>query len=435
MKIFKNDHNVLDDNSLSLLCPIEILDIPPVVYIALSQHTGNPAIPIVKVNDKVKTGQLIAKAQGNISAHIHSSVSGTVTEIKETEGKKGKISTEIVIRTEGDEWLENIDRSNKLIKTTLLTPSQIINRIFEAGIVDLNGVPYPSHIKINVQQGQKAKLLIINATESESYIAADCRIMLEKTEEFIVGTHILMKALGIEKAHIAINRNKKEIIEKIKEISKNYFGIEITPLSEKYLVNGKKYLIKAITGEKIPETVSSLAAGYVVHDIESTFAIYEAVQKNKPLIEHIVTFIDLETKKAHNVLTRIGTPIIHIIEKFSEFSPQRKRMIHGNTVKGKELIDLNTPITKKTIGFCSYPKDNIAFICIRCSNCVDVCPAGIEPYRIALLSKQSKYFEIDVDSLSHCTNCGNCARVCPSGRHIVDLIRDARKILKPRNQN
>ena len=222
------------ENKLSADSAIQVLPIPQMVSIPIAQHIGAPATPIVKKNDVVKVGQLIAKSSGFVSANIHSSVSGTVFKLDDIMDASGFRKTSVIIKVDGDEWLEDIDRSADLVKEISLSKEEIVKKIAEAGIVGLGGATFPAHVKLSVPPGKTAEVLIINAVECEPYLTSDHRVMLEKGDEVLVGTQILMKALAVDKAIIGIENNKPDAIAHLTSLASKYQGIEICPLKTQY---------------------------------------------------------------------------------------------------------------------------------------------------------------------------------------------------------
>ncbi len=289
MKTFRLGGIHPPENKLSANEQIMELPLPAVVSIPVGQHIGAPATPLVKKGDKVKTGQLIASSLGFVSANIHSSVSGTVTKVDKIPDSSGYPRPGIVIKVEGDEWEEQIDRSPELVRECSLTGREIVEKIQAAGIVGMGGATFPTHIKLVPPKGMKADLLIINGVECEPYLTADNRLMVEKSREILVGTELLMKALGVKKACLGIEENKPEAIRLMKVATTGFPGITVEVLKVKYPQGGEKQLIKAVTGREVPSGALPVAVGCVVSNVGSAFAVYEAVQKNKPLFERVVT--------------------------------------------------------------------------------------------------------------------------------------------------
>ena len=187
------------ENKISAGKSIQNIEIPEQVIIPLSQHIGAPCQPIVKKGDKVKVGTKIGKSVGYVSANIHSSVSGTVLKIDKALDSSGYRRDAVFIKTEGDEWDESIDRSNNIKREFDLSSEKILSKISEAGIVGMGGATFPTHVKLTPPPGTKPEVLIINGVECEPYLTSDHALMLEKTEEILVGTTIIMKALKDKK--------------------------------------------------------------------------------------------------------------------------------------------------------------------------------------------------------------------------------------------
>lgn len=406
---------------------IEILPLPKTVYIPISQHIGAPSKPIVAKGDKVRVGDIIAESAGFVSANIHSSVSGTVVKIDNVLDSSGYKRPSIIIDIDGDEWNESIDRSSDLKKEISLTEKEIINKINESGIVGLGGAAFPTHVKLSVPEGKKIDVLIINAVECEPYLTADHRVMLEKAEEMLVGVQILMKAINVNRAVIGIENNKPDAISHLKELVKDYPGIEVHALKVQYPQGGEKQLIKALINREVPSGALPLNVGAVVQNVGTALAVYEAVQKNKPLFERVVTLTGKSVKKPSNFLVRIGTPIVDLIEAAGGLPEDTGKIINGGPMMGKAINSLDIPVVKGTSGILIMPnelsKRKKESTCIRCAKCVSVCPQGLEPYLLNKLSLLEKDDKLETNGVMDCIECGSCSYTCPAGLPLLDYIR------------
>ena len=430
MKTFKIGGVHPKENKLSAHNSIEVLSIPKVAYIPLSQHLGAPSIPVVEKGAKVKVGQLIAKAQGFISANIHSSVSGTVVKIDDVIDSSGYKRKSIVINVEGDEWLDDIDRSKELKTDINLETKQIIDKIHEMGVVGLGGATFPTYVKMMVPEGKKAEVLVINGVECEPYLTSDHRLMLERGEEMLVGIKILMKALGVNKAVIGIESNKMDAIQHLAGLINNSKGIEIEPLKVMYPQGGEKQLIKSVLNREVPSGKLPIEVGCVVQNVGTALAVYEAVQKNKPLVERVVTVTGLLIKKPSNFMVRIGTPITELFEAAGGLPEDTGKIVNGGPMMGKAINSSDVPVVKGTSGIIAFPESKSrrpeVLNCIRCAKCVSVCPMGLEPYLISNISETLKHEDAEVERVMDCMECGSCSYVCPSGRPLLDNIRIAK---------
>lgn len=406
---------------------IEALPLPKQVSIPIAQHIGAPSKPIVKKGDTVKVGDKIAESTGFVSANIHSSVSGTVVKVDQVLDSTGYKRPCVIIDVEKDVWNENIDRSIDLKKEISLTDKEIIQRINDSGIVGLGGATFPSHVKLSVPDGKKIDVLIINGVECEPYLTSDHRLMLEKAEEMLVGIQILMKALSVNLAQIGIENNKPDAIEHLQNLVKDYPGIEVHPLKVQYPQGGEKQLIKALIKREVPSGGLPLDVGAVVHNVGTAYAVYEAVQKNKPLIERVVTVTGKSVQKPSNFMVRIGTPVSELIEAAGGLPEDTGKVINGGPMMGKALNSLDVPVVKGASGILIMPKElsqrKNEINCIRCAKCVSVCPQGLEPYLLNRLAQLEKNDKLETNGVMDCIECGSCAYTCPAGLPLLDYIR------------
>lgn len=278
-----------------------------------------------------------------------------------------------------------------------------------------------------VPQGKKAEVLIINGVECEPYLTADHRLMLEKGEEIMVGISILMKGLGVNKAVIGIENNKPDAIAHLQKLANNYQGISVAALKVKYPQGAEKQLIKAITGREVPSLKLPIEVGCVVNNVGTAFAVYEAVQKNKPLIERIVTVTGKNLSKPSNLLVRIGTPVSELISYCGGLPADTGKIISGGPMMGKALNNADVPVVKGTSGILVIKNEEsrrrATENCIRCAKCVSVCPMGLEPYLLERLVNASEIQTAADNQILDCMECGSCQFICPSTRPLLDYIR------------
>ncbi|MBR4621018.1 MAG: electron transport complex subunit RsxC [Salinivirgaceae bacterium] len=429
-------------NKLSAANAIVGAQLPKTAIIPLAQHIGAPANAVVQKGDKVKVGQLIGEANGFVSANIHSSVSGTVSKVDLAVDVAGFKKPAVFIDVEGDEWLETIDRTDTLIEEIKDDAKTIVGKIKDAGIVGMGGATFPAHVKLAIPEGKKADFLIINGVECEPYLTADHRLMLEKSAELIVGVKILMKAIGVEKAYIGIEANKPDAISKLTDLCAKEQGIEVVPLKLKYPQGGEKQLINAVSGREVPSGKLPIDAGAVVQNVGTAFAVYEAVQKNKPLIERIVTVTGDTVATPSNFRARIGTPVAELIAAAGGDVEKSGKIISGGPMMGKAMTNLESTVTKGTSGILMLSEEKAvrpeAGPCIRCAKCVDACPMGLEPYLLMQYSQHQMWAEDEANHIMDCIECGCCIFSCPAKRPILDYVRLGKntvgKIIRSRKQ-
>ena len=415
------------ENKLTAAKQTEVLPLPVSVAIPVSQHIGALTTVIFNKGDSVKTGKVISGSNGFVSVNIHSSVSGKVNKIDSIVDTTGYKQTAVFIDVEGDEWVDSVDRSDDIITDIKLSSEEIISRCQESGIVGLGGATFPSHVKLSVPSGKRCDLLIINGVECEPYLTADHRLMLEKGKEILVGISILMKALKIKRAQVGIENNKTDAIVHLKKLAASFEGIEICPLRVKYPQGAEKQLIKALTGREVPSGRLPIDVNVVVHNAGTAFAVYEAVQKNKPLIERVVNITGKTLANPGNYLVRIGTPVSLLIEKAGGLPDDTGKIISGGPMMGKALINTDIPVVKGMSGIILFPSSESDRMpsqpCIRCAKCVSVCPLGLEPYLLMLLAQKGLFEKAEEERITDCMECGSCSYTCPAGRPLLDYIR------------
>lgn len=415
------------DNKLSASAPLAQLPLPKQVTIPIIQHIGAPAKVVVQRGDTVKVGQVIAQHEGFISSNIHASCSGRIGIIEEVMDSSGFKHLAVNIRVKGDDWLETIDRTDTLVEEISLSRDEIVARVMEAGVVGMGGAGFPSHAKIKVPEGKTIDTLIINGVECEPYLTADHRLMLEKPREIIVGVRILMRALGVSRAIIGIEDNKHDAIELFDEWLREDKQIEVQPLEVQYPQGGEKQLIQAVLDREVPSGGLPADVGVIVHNVGTTFAIYEAVQKNKPLVERVVTVTGKDVKQPSNFWVRIGTPVIELITAAGGLPESTGKVVSGGPMMGKAIADLEVPVAKVTSGILmiaqAETKRAEEYNCVHCGKCIEACPMGLEPYRLLLLSKAGQSEKSKRENVLDCIECGSCSFVCPSNRPILDYIR------------
>lgn len=429
------------ENKLSEGKPITDLPLPAQVVIPVAQHIGAPATAIVNKGDTVKAGQIIATSKGFVSANIHSSVSGKVNKIDLMPDSTGYKQMSVVIDVAGDEWEESIDRTDHLVQNISLSKEDIVKRCLESGIVGLGGATFPSHVKLSVPPGKKCDVLIINGVECEPYLTSDHQLMMEKSEEILTGVTLLMKALGVGKAMIGIENNKPDAIEKLGKLAEKYSGISVHALKVKYPQGGEKQLIKALINREVPSGRLPIDVGTVVHNTGTAFAVYEAVQKNKPLFERVVTITGKSVANPGNFRVRIGTPVSALIEAAGGLPGDTGKIVNGGPMMGKALSSPDVPVVKGTSGIILFPGNESKRVkshaCIRCSKCISVCAMSLEPYLLMTLTEKSLFEKAEKEKITDCMECGSCSYVCPAGRPLLDYIRLGKssvlKLMRERN--
>lgn len=425
-----------EENKLSNDAATQVAALPVQAIFPLSQHIGAPAKPVVAKGDKVKVGTMIAEAGGFVSAPIYSSVSGTVLKIDTAVDATGYRKPAIIINVDGDEWEESIDRSNKLETVEEhpeLTPEEIVNRIKVAGVTGMGGAGFPTFIKLCPPPTAKAECVIINAVECEPYITADYRLMLEKSDEILVGLELLMKAAKVTRGYIGIETNKPQAIELLADKCAKKFGgsayeVEVVPLKQRYPQGGEKQLVDAVINRQVPAPPAiPVNVGAIVQNVGTAFAVYEAVMKHKPLFERYTTVTGKKLRQPGNYLVRMGTPMKDLIAVCGGMPEEDSKVLAGGPMMGKALTSTDVPVCKGTNSVTILSGEDAVRKepqpCIRCAKCVSACPMGLEPYLLAKLSAVSNWERCESEDIGSCIECGSCQFTCPAHRPLLDNIR------------
>ncbi|MDR0744992.1 MAG: electron transport complex subunit RsxC [Mediterranea sp.] len=415
------------ENKYSAHQPIRIATVPAKAVIMLGQHIGAPAKPVVAKGDVVKVGTLIAEANGFVSAAVHSSVSGKVAKIDSIIDAGGYAKPAIFIDVDGDEWEGHIDRTPGLVKECTLSAEEIVRKIADAGIVGLGGACFPTQVKLTPPPAAKAECILINAVECEPYLTADHQLMLERAEEIMVGVNLLMKAVKVNKAFIGIENNKPDAIALMAKVASGYAGVTVVPLKVRYPQGGEKQLIDAVMSRQVASGALPVSVGAVVQNVGTAYAVYEAVQKNKPLVERVITVTGKSVKQPSNFLARIGTPVQQLIDACGGLPEDTGKIISGGPMMGKALVNTDVPTAKGSSGILimntKEAKRGERKSCIRCAKCAGVCPMGLEPYLLSVLAEKGDFERTESERVMDCIECGSCQFTCPARLPLLDYCR------------
>ena len=423
------------DNKIARGRAIEVLPLPKTVYVSMAQHLGAPAKPLVAAGDSVRTGQVIAEPGGFISAFVHSPVTGTVKSIAPRKDLAGNLVTHIEIAVADEEvWAEGIDLTPGLVTELPSDVPAMLDRIKANGVVGLGGATFPTHVKLNPGPNAHPECLILNGAECEPFLTSDFRIMVERPKEIVVGAAIMQKILGGCKCVIGIEENKPEAIEAMgKAVAElGYQGISVQPLKKRYPQGGEKQLIDAVMHRQVKSGALPISVGAVVQNVATSLAVYEAVQKNRPLITNTLTVTGdcLPVEKQHNYLFRIGVPLSFIAEYAGGIPEGAAKLVSGGPMMGRAIsnIDACTVKGSSSILYLSEaltkrkPESN----CIRCGKCADACPMGLEPFLLNRLYKAGDLGQLEDNAAQDCIECGCCLYSCPANIPLLDNIRQAK---------
>ncbi|ROR31809.1 electron transport complex protein RnfC [Mobilisporobacter senegalensis] len=402
----------------------------------LSQHIGAPGKPVVAVGDKVVVGQIIAEASSFISANVISSVSGTVKAIEKRLSVSGDKMESIII--ENDNEYNTIDGFGTHRDYTKLSKEEIRNIVKEAGIVGLGGAGFPTHVKLTPKDDSKIEYILVNGAECEPYLTSDYREMLEEPEKIVEGLKVVKRLFENAKALIVIEDNKPDAIEKIKQVIKPEDEIEVKVLKTKYPQGSERQLIGAVTGRKISAGQLPAEVGCLVDNIDTIIAIYNAVCKNIPLIRKIITVTGDAIANPGNFSVRLGTNYTELLEAAGGYKTEPAKVISGGPMMGISLFSIDVPVVKNSSALLCLTKDEVAEYeptpCIKCGNCVSVCPCRLVPQKMYEYAIHSDHEGYEKMNGMECYECGCCSYICPAKIRLTQAFKETRRsIMKERS--
>lgn len=417
---------------------VEILPQGDAIFL-MQQHTGAICQPIVREGDRVLAGQMIADAVAAISAPIHSSISGIVSEITEIPYTLGTKVPAIIVKN--DHKYEETEPIQELCDYRELSRNEIIDIVHGAGIIGMGGAAFPTYIKLNPSNFEDIHSIILNGCECEPYITCDHRLMLQGATKIVEGLNIILYLFPNAKGYIGIEDNKPDAIKAIQKaiddlgVSKS---IQVKVLETKYPQGSEKQLVSAILDREIPTGKLPADVGCIVQNVGTAYAIYEAVVEGRPPISRIVTVTGGAIANSQNFMARVGTSFQELIDAAGGFVEKPAKVISGGPMMGVTMPNTNVPITKATTAILCPTKEETCIPeesnCISCGRCVRACPMGLLPL---YLDKFGRREDIDrfqkLNGLS-CIECGCCAYICPAHLRIVNTIRNTKKIIKDNNK-
>ena len=397
----------------------------------LSQHIGAPAKPIVKKGDRVLAGQLIAEAAGFVSANIHASVSGTVKTIEPRLTSSGSKVNSIII--ENDKQYETMAYTPNDKPLDELTREEVIDAIQKAGIVGMGGAGFPTHVKLSPKNLDDIDFIIVNASECEPYLTSDYRRIIDDSDKVIEGLRIVLAIFPNAQGIIAVEDNKPKAIKLLQDKLAGDARIRVNAMPTKYPEGAERQLIFANTGRYINSSMLPADAGCIVHNVDTVYAICEAVREGKPLTERLVTVSGDAIKNPCNIRMKIGTNYQELIDCAEGFSKDPAKLVAGGPMMGKAIYTTDIPATKSSSAILALSEDAVAEMepsaCIRCGRCIEVCPGRVMPNKLATLAARNDIDAFVKNNGMECCECGCCSYVCPARRHLTQMIAGTRKLV------
>jgi len=429
---FRHGIHPRDYKELTADLPLERMPFAPELVLPLSQHLGAPSVPIVKKHQRVQRGEVIAEAGGYVSAVLHAPATGTVRGIERRNHPSGNMVDAIVI--EPDPASPQMLLNEGPLVWDSMTPPELVELVRSGGFVGLGGAAFPTHVKLAVPEGKRARFFIVNAAECEPFLNSDYRILLERTESIFLGMRVIMKLLGSEMSYIGVELNKMDAVERLRALMPSDLPCEVVPLETKYPQGAEKMLTEAVLKKEIPSGQLPIDIQVLVNNVGTISAIGDLVQFNQPLVERVVTVTGPGIERPANLMIPIGTKISDVIAFCGGLKDDVRQILFGGPMMGSAQRALDVPIMKGTSGLLFLTETEVVprqeYACIKCQRCVDACPVFLNPSRLGSLARMRLYEDMLDFNILDCMECGSCSYVCPSNIPLVQRFRVAKTLLK-----
>ena len=429
LKTFRGGVHAPDRKEATRGKPIEVLPAPARVVIPLQQHTGAPCEALVKEGDLVSLGQKIGESKSFVSAPVHASIAGKVTAVQALPHPVlPKPVLSVVIEAEAASAGSPEGWPAAAGGWQALDNEEIKKRIREAGVVGLGGAAFPTHVKLSPSAEKPIDSLVLNGVECEPYLTNDHRLMLERGEEILEGARIVQKVLGVRRVCLGIEANKLDAIRHMTKLAAGT-GVEVVGLKVKYPQGAEKQLIKAVLGREVPSGGLPFDVGVVVQNVGTVLAVLEAVASGKPLIERVLTVSGDGVAEPKNLLVRIGTSFAAVLAACGGTQANGEaKVLMGGPMMGIAQYSLEVPVIKGTSGILVFRRgrQEKETPCIKCGRCVEVCPMGLMPVRIADYAEKDNFAMCLEYGVKDCIECGACAFVCDTKRPLVHWVKYAK---------
>ncbi len=419
--------------------PIEDLPAPAEVRLPLHQHAGAPAVPVVEKRANLAIGDLVGEAPAALGARVHASIAGHALPLTAALLPNGRRALAVGIRAAGAdrEALRFADAFAGPWDLPEVTPEEIVRAVRSAGIVGLGGASFPSHVKLQRDRGRPVDTVVANGAECEPYLTGDERVMIEAPGAVVAGLALAMRAVGAERGVVAVEDDKVEAIGRLgEELARGHPGVSLAVRPAAYPTGDERQLVRSVLGRVVPAGGLPLDVGAVVFNVQTAAAIARAVLRGASLTHRVLTVGGPGISRPRNLFVPIGASVGDLVEACGGLSEDACRVVAGGPMMGFTVSDLSVPVTKGTTGIVALTGREVpgrgAAPCIRCGRCLEVCPRGLAPTRIARAASAGDLDLARRWDLEACVECGCCAWACPSGIPLVQQIRAGKAGLRRR---
>lgn len=426
LRTFKGGLHIPDHKEDTDKIPTRTLEGAPVHIFPVHQHIGALLDVRVKVGDRVKVGTVLADSDAFLAVPLHSSISGTVTEIKPYYHPSGTETTAVFVE---NDYTYETEEPFAHERVENMSPSEIVGWIRRAGIVGMGGAGFPTHAKLSPPKEKTITHVIVNAAECEPYLTSDHRRLLEEPEKIVAGLRICLRIFGLKKGYIGIEANKPDAAEAVNALKND--RVEVVMLKTKYPQGSEKHLIKAVTGKNVPSGGLPADAGAIVINVDTAYEIANAFESGMPTLSRIITVAGDCIKNPCNFNVRLGTPFEFVINAAGGYSAQPKKLINGGPMMGIAQYTDKVPTIKTTSAILALSDAADVYsgesVCIHCGKCVAHCPMHLMPFKLACYASENDLEMCLKSHITDCIECGLCSYLCPGKQGPVQKIRMAKQ--------
>lgn len=408
----------------TLDCVPAPIPVPERVTIPLAVTGGSPSVSVVKANDVVAVGQLIASPGEGLGVPKYASVSGKVGPMETVRMPDGAISDAVVIVSDGEQTV-----FEGVAPPAVTNGREFIEAVKRSGLMGLGGEGFPSWAKLAVNG---IETIILNGMESELYTTCDHRAMVEQAKDVIEGAQLAAKFLNARKIVAAVPETDKAAVEALK--AADFMDVELRELPERYPLGADRLLVNAVMGKSVPRGKEPADMGVVVLNVSTAAFLARYLRTGMPLVSRVVTVDGSLVNKPGNFITPLGTPVGKLFEAAGGLREEPTKVICGGPVGGAALPSLDYPLLARYGAVVALDAKEGAVpapgACIQCGRCVADCPMGLMPTNIYKAREEGDGAALDECRADLCLGCGICSYVCPAKRDLITSNKLAKKMLK-----
>lgn len=355
----------------------------------------------VRDNEYVYKNDIVAMdSKGHI---VHSSVSGRVLGVKDMPYYGGEMVSSLVVENDFKENIRVRKSARKYINN--YTKQDLLNVLIDASITYKDAFMYE---KVR----EKAEVLFINGVENEPYFGNKNFIFKDNLDELLETIDLLGNCMEVQSILLVVKNVEEELIENLVSLLGTYPRIKLKLVNDAY-PNGMAEVLKKKF--KVKEAI--------VFDINEIALIYEAIKREVPVTERIITITGNAVEPKAAVKVKMGALLSEVFVTKFNFTEERVDVYLNGMMSGTLVSSLKVVIDSHIEGVLVMKRTTEEVEpCIKCGLCSKNCPMGLNPKYV-----YDHEGRVKKEYYSPCIGCGLCNYLCPS--HI-----DLKSVMKGRDR-